>query len=106
MPLQNIYRIRLGQHVCQLVVGMNVEDGDEARCDGRSKVVVLHIYVLGTRAHGWSLRKAQGTCVVFEKLAVDHWNSLPNSVPPFFHLLDCLHERNGLAQGLAEAYVL
>ena len=106
MPLEDVDWIRLRLHVCQLVIGMDVENGDQACCNGSLEVVVLHIYVLGTWAHGWGLCKAQGTCIIFEKLAVDYWNSLPNVVPSFLHFLDCLHKRNGFLKSLAEADVL
>lgn len=106
MPLEDVDRIRLGQHVGQLVVGVDVENGDQACCDGRSEVMVLHIYVLGTWAHGWGLCKAQGACIVFEKFAVDYRNSLPNVVPSLLHLLDCFHKRDGFSKSLAETDVL
>jgi hypothetical protein len=44
-------------------------------------------------------------CDVFEKHAVHDRNRLPNTIAPFLHFLNCLHERDRLPQGLTEAEV-
>jgi len=73
--------------------------------DHRSEVMVLHIYVLGARAHGGQVGEVDHAVVVLKEGTLDHWSGATNVEPFFLHLLDEQHERLNLLGGLAESDV-
>ena len=57
MTLEIILRKSLGQDVCCLVFSANGEDLDQCILHVFTKVVVIHVDMLGARAQLWESRK-------------------------------------------------
>jgi len=68
--------------------------------------MVLHIYVLGARAHGGRVGEVDRAAVVLEEGTPDRWGGASNVEPFLLHLLDEQHEGLDLSGGLAESDVL
>lgn len=68
-------------------------------------MMVLHIYVFSTRAHGGRVGEVHRATVVLEEGTLDRWSGASNVEPFFLHLLDEEHEWLDLSGGLAESDV-
>ena len=84
---------QLCEHVGHLVLHINGMNGYFFPCNRASKVVILHVDVLGTWAHLWHLDHLHGACVVLEELTMYFWMNGFNwdsHVPGFLHDLSRL----------------
>ena len=63
-------------------------------------MMVLHIYVFSTRAHGGRVGEVHRATVVLEEGTLDRWSGASNVEPFFLHLLDEEHEWLDLSGGL------
>jgi len=101
----NTCRALLRKEVGQLLLRQSLLNFECAAGDHQSEMMVLHIYVLGARAHGGRVGEVDCAAVVLKQGTSDRWSGASNVEPFFLHLLDEQHEGLNLSGGLAETGV-
>ena len=94
------------EHVCWLVRRVDWEDVHRAACNVNSEVVVLDIYVLRTRSHGWRLGQDQIPRVVLKHCKFDGGLDRFQWVYVILHLVYQSHYRNRPSKRLTQSDVL
>ena len=79
----------------------NVAIGDKG-----TEEVVLGVDVLRSWTHRWCLGHGQSSAIVLEESTSHIWLGTSDVVSQILHLLDHLHNRDGLSQSLTQADVL
>ena len=101
MPHQELQSQWLGQHVCWLLLGVNLLKGEGSIIPRRvlQEVEVLEVDVLGSGTHLGDFSDSKSPIVVLKSLAMNHWALREDVETQFLHLVESVLEGDGCSEG-------
>ena len=101
MMLKSLYWIWFGEHICQLIISVDIDDINQMWYEG-PEVVIHVVQVFGSGSHCGCFGIGKGSSVVFKSTAHDLGLSRSNGIPKVLHFLYQMHEWFDFAKRLTQ----